>query len=176
MNLFAVKLHNEGIFHLAKLGNLRHTVHSVEGLGHKFRILLELLQGIRVVSSHRQKNAVNGAVIVNHYGVNGAHRQLYLGVRNLLAHIIPILIQLTGRNRFFQLNLDLRIALLGNTLRVVNIGDFLQRLLNHIRDIKLHAVGIRFRIERDHQGFLDFELRILQLAQLNIGKNAPDNQ
>src|SRR5436190_3982479 len=120
--------------------------------------------------------AVGVAVLVVEVRPDHALRQACADVADLLAHLVPKVGHLGGRNVVAQRDIDHRLAGLGVALDVVEVGQLLQLGLELVGDLLLHLArgGARPGGRDDH--LLDGEGWVLAAAEVEIGEDAGRRQ
>ena len=79
---------------------------------------------VKLSSAVTAKKCRNRSVIVQNNRLDRPHGQFHRSVSDFFTHIIPILVYFMGGDGFFQFYFYLRITLLGNALRIIDIGNF----------------------------------------------------
>jgi hypothetical protein len=107
-------------------------------------------------------------------GAAHALRQGVLDVAELLAHLVPDLRHRGRRRRLAQVDLDLRHAGLGVAADVVDLGHFLQLLLELVGHLLGHLLRRAARPGGLNHHGLDGELGVFLLPELAVGEDAAE--
>ncbi len=155
--------------------DLGHAGHMQQLLAHEIRIVLELGIGIAV----RRKRIDHAEDVTEFVVVERplhAGRQATAHVTGLLAHRVPDAGNVLRRRRLLELDEDGGFARLGVAADLVDVGHFLQRLLELVSDLLGHLHGGGTGPERPHHHGTEGEGRIFILAELEIGTDAGQQQ
>ena len=150
------------------LGDARHLQ---QPLAHAFGGLLQL-RVVGAVAGHHVEDGIDVAEFVVDDGTEQTGRQLALHVGQLLAQQIKQIRHVLRRRRILEGDLHRGERRLRIGLHLVEIGQFLQLLLDRVGDLRLHFGGGRARPDRRDVHHLDREERILGAAELLIGEEA----
>ena len=152
------------------LGDARHLQ---QPLAHAFGGLLQL-RVVGAVAGHHVEDGIDVAEFVVDDRAEQARRQLALHVGELLAQQIEQIRHVLGRRRILERDLHRGEGRLRIGLHLLEIGQFLQLLLDRIGDLRLHFRRGRARPDRRDVHHLDGEERILGAAEPLIGEEAGD--
>ena len=139
-----------------------------EPLADVFGARLELGEAQAVGSQHVDRR-IDVAVLVVEIRSDDAGRQVALDVADLLADLIPELLHLGGRRPVDQVDLDEGHARLRIAFDAVEIGKFLQLLLDLVGDLGLHLGRGRAGPGDVHHHGLDGEGRVFGTPEVEVG-------
>ena len=152
------------------LGDARHLQ---QPLAHAFGGLLQL-RIVGAVAGHHVEDGIDVGEFVVDDGAEQTGRQLALHVGQLLAQQIEQIRHVLRRRRILEGDLHRREGRLRIGLHLLEVGQFLQLLLDGIGDLGLHFGGGGARPDRRDVDHLDGEERILGAAEPLIGEEAGD--
>jgi hypothetical protein len=148
--------------HLVDVGNAQ------QGLADVLCPRLELGEAQAVRRQHVD-DGIDVSVLVVEIGADDAGRQIASDVANLLAHLVPEVLDLGGWSCVPEKHLDEGDARLRIALHPVEIGQVLQLLFDLVGDLRLHLRGRRAGPGDVHDHRLDGEGRILGTAEVEVG-------
>ena len=119
-------------------------------------------------------DAEDVAELVVEEGPDHALRQRHLDVADLLADLVPDVLDLVARRRLLQIDEDGRLAGLGVALEVVEVGGFLELLLEPVRQLREGVGHARARPGGLDDHGLDREVGVLFAAQPLVGAQSAD--
>ncbi len=150
------------------LGDVRHAQQmALQPLGDALEV------GIgRPFTGQGVEHGIDVAELVVDIRADEAARQVRLQVVELLAHLVEELRHVARRGGVAEHHLDRREAGLGIGLRPLEIGQFLQLLLDPLGHLVLHLAGGGARPGRGDGDHLDGEGRILRLPEPQVRDDA----
>ena len=151
--------------------DLGHPRHFQQPLAHAFGGLFQL-RVVGAVAGHHIEDRIDVAEFVVDDGAEQIGRQLALHVGELLAQHVKQIGHVLGRRRILEGDLHRRECRLRIGLHLLEIGQFLQLLLDGVGDLGLHFGGGRARPDRRDVHHLDREERIFGAAEPLIGEEA----
>ena len=139
-----------------------------QGLADVLGARLELGEAQAVRRQHVD-DGIDVAVFVVEIGADDAGRQIAPDVADLLAHLVPKVLDLGGRSSVREKDLDEGNARLRIALHAVEVWQVLQLLLDLVGDLRLHFRSRRAGPGDVHDHRLDREGRILGTAEVEVG-------
>jgi hypothetical protein len=151
--------------------DLGHARHLQEPLAHAFGGLLQL-RIVGAVAGHHVEDRIDVAEFIVDHGAEQARRQLALHVGQFLAQQVKQIRHVFRRGRIAERDLHRRERGLGIGLHFLEVGQFLQLLLDGIGDLGLHLLGGGARPDRRDVHHLDRKERILGAAEPLVREEA----
>ena len=151
--------------------DLGHARHLQQALAHAFGGLFQL-RIVGAIRCHHIENGIDVGEFVVDDGAEQARRQLALHVGELLAQQIKQIGHVLRRRRILEGDLHRGERRLRIGLHLLEVGQFLQLLLDGVGDLGLHFRSGRTRPDRRDVHHLHGEERIFRAAEPLVGEEA----
>jgi len=169
---FGVAEFDEDLFRLvADEVHLVDVRHPQQALANVFGARLEVGKAEAIRREHVD-HRIDVAILVVEVRADDAGRQIAPDIADLLAHLVPQVLDLGRRRAVDEDDLNERHARLGVGFDTIEPRQFLELLLDLVGDLRLHFGCRRARPGDVHDHVLDGEGGILAAAEIEVGVSA----